>query len=166
VADISVEFLGVVVVALSSIFTNVLTWYLNYRTTRIKFETESRAGYVQEVLRDHYKLHNFLSQLEATPIKEEAIKASENIQRMIDERPYNFRSEIIGKWIGMNQAITLIDECPREEIKALREYVWQRICYFQKEYGNCLDSKELEAYSHHLFAFLIMQLTYSQQQAR
>jgi hypothetical protein len=141
VADVSIEFLGVVIVALSSIFTNVLAWYLNYRSNRIKFETESRAGYVQEVLRDHYKLHNFLRQLEATPIKDEAIRVSEQIQKIVDERPYNFRSEVVDDWIGLNQRIILLDEYPREEIKKLSKEVWETICYFQGEYEKLLGIK-------------------------
>lgn len=140
-ADVSIEFLGVVIVALSSIFTNVLAWYLNYRSTRIKFETESRAAYVQEVLRDNYKLHNFLRQLQATPIKEEAIRTSEQIQKIVDEHPYNFRSEIVDQWIGINQAIILVDEYPIEEIKNLSKEVWERICYFQEEYEKLLGIK-------------------------
>ena len=140
-ADVSIEFLGVVIVALSSIFTNVLAWYLNYRSTRMKFETESWAAYVQEVLRDNHKLHNFLKQLEATPIKDEAVRFSEQIQKIMDERPYNFKSEIVDKWIAVNQAITLLDEYPIEEIKNLSKEVWERICHFQEEYEELLGIK-------------------------
>lgn len=133
--------MGVVIVALSSIFTNVLAWYLNYRSTRINFETESRARYIQEVLRDHYKLHNFLRQLEATPIQEEAIRVSEQIQKIVDERPYNFQSEILDKWIGINERIILLGEYPLKEIQELWDDVWERISYFQKEYEKLLGIK-------------------------
>ena len=139
-ADVSIEFLGVVIVALSSIFTNVLAWYLNYRSNRMKFETESRAAYVKEVLRDNYKLHNFLRQLQ-TPIKEEAIKASGEIQKIMDERPYNFKSEIIDQWTEIYFGIIYCDECPIEDIKKLTKEVWERICYFQEEYEELMGIK-------------------------
>ena len=140
VADVSIEFLGVVIVALSSIFTNVLAWYLNYRSNRIKFETESRAAHVKEVLRDNYKLHNFLRQLQ-TPIKEEAIKASGEIQKIMDERPYNFKSQTIDQWNKVYFGIIYCDECPMEDIKSLSKEVWERICSFQEEYEELMGIK-------------------------
>lgn len=138
---IPIEFWGVVIVALSSIFANILTWFLNYRSIRIKFETETRAGYVQEVLRDHYKLYNFVRQLQITPIKEAALKATEEIHKIVNERPYNFKATVIEKWLGIYESITLIEENPIEEIKDFQKDVWERIGYFEKEYEKILGIK-------------------------
>lgn len=93
------------------------------------------------MLRDNYKLHNFLRQLEATPIKEEAVRVSEQIQKIVDERPYNFKSEIVDECIGINEGIILLGENPLEKIKKLSKDVWERICYFQEEYEKLLGIK-------------------------
>jgi len=140
-SEVPIEFWGVVIVAASSIFSNVLTWFLNYRSARMKFETETRAGYVQEVLRDHYKLYNFLRQLQITPIKEEALKVAEEIQRIVNERPYNFKATIIEKWPRIYESITLLEEYPIDEIKEFQKVVWKRINYFERLYEKILGMK-------------------------
>ena len=132
--EIPIEFWGVVIVALSSIFTNVLTWFLNYRSTRTKFESETRARYVQDVMRDHYRLYNFLRSLLMTPIKEEALKSAEEMHEIMNERPYNFKATIINEWLEIYHRITLFDETPIDQMAELEKDVLERINYFEKEY--------------------------------
>ncbi len=139
---IPIEFWGVVIVALSSIFTNILMWYLNYRTTLMRFRAETKAGYIQEVLRDHYKLYNYLRQLEITPIKETALKATEEIQKIVEEHPYNFKQEILNKWIPIYEEITLQETNPENDIKALRKDVLNKIRHLEEIYEKLLGIRE------------------------
>ena len=141
VNGISIELLAVVIIALSSIFTNVLTWFLSYHSTRTKFETETRARYIQEALRDCYKLYNFLRQLQSTPLYEEALKATKDINKIVSEHPYNFKATIINKWIGIYETITLPEEFATNEIEDILKDVWERIDYFEDEYEKIMGIK-------------------------
>lgn len=136
--EVPIEFWGVIIVALSSIFTNVLTWFLTYRSTRMKFETETRARYIQEVLRDHYVLYNYLRQLAGIPIKEEILRIAKEAHNIMNERPYNFKVNFIHRWFGLYEMITLLEEYPDEEISKFQDDVLERITYFEKEYEKML----------------------------
>lgn len=138
---IAIELLAVVIIALSSIFTNVLTWFLSYHSTRTKFETATRAEYIQDVLRDCYKLYNYLRQLQSTPLYEEALKSTKDINKLVSEHPYSFKATIIDKWIGIYETITLPEENPAEEIKDILKDITERIDYFENEYEKIMGIK-------------------------
>lgn len=140
--DIPIEFWGVVIVALFSIFGDILVWFLNYRSAQIKFETEARAGYIQEILRDHYRLFNFIRQLRITPLKTTALKTTEEINKMMNARPFNFKVSIIEEWRNLYDVITLTEGRPSEEqISTFEEELWESLHYFDKEYKQILGIK-------------------------
>jgi hypothetical protein len=89
------EFWGIVVVALFSIGSNVVVWYLNYKSTKKMLIIQSVAGYIQEVMRDNYRLLNHLRQIE---MKQDIRENLAKCQELFDSRPYNFDLMLIRKW--------------------------------------------------------------------
>lgn len=127
-----------VISVIGMILVSLVSWYLNYRSSRIRFEVETRAEYVQEVLRDNYKLLNYLRQI---TMRRETKGNVSKIQELMDNHPYNFKFDIINKWVGARHEFEKSDSI--EKITKLMMDVMNRISLYEDRYSKILGIEEV-----------------------
>ncbi|MHA1632203.1 MAG: hypothetical protein ACTSXC_05260 [Candidatus Freyarchaeota archaeon] len=146
VGEISIE--ETVLVPLVSLIGMIIAIILNYRSMRIRFELESRAGYIQEVLRDMYRLVNYLRQI---TMGQDIRGNVEKIQELLNERPYNFKFKIINEWVEVRYELEksgykLEKSGLIERVTKLMMDVMNKIHLYEEKYTKILGIKEKYEY--------------------
>jgi hypothetical protein len=136
----SEEIWPTVLVALASIIGIVITQVLSFRSSKTAFVLQTRAGFFQEAYRDNYMVACCLIKIEQEKNEEKNI---DEIQKIIDLRPYNFSLGFLSAWMISKEKLRKPES--KAEIKKLMENLAESLKFYGTKYfGEVLGIKPQE----------------------